>query len=838
MVGQRITFDPIHGTEGEINTDNGLEIVVRGNQTALDSMKNYLTAYNNSVSYQLHLAEKRKVFDVEAADRKREDIALLKEKLVQEYWGERADGSLSIPIGFWYLCGQIQGNAHLNTTIPYKGLLPDWLRDYQKEDIEKAMKYNRSIIYAATGLGKSRLCMCIAYLAEKAGKRTCIIVPTVDLVKQMIDSCKELGFQSVSGAGGDYYFQPGCSVLVTTIQSAFKHIDCFDVIAVDECVPYETKIVTEKGPIKIGSLYKEQEKNLPLPLIKTFNEKTNEFEYKKIIRVIKQKDRNRLKRITFSKVKVCSTHEHPFLTTKGWKKAEELQVGDLCIGTYDESAGYSMAGRVPNDDLKQIAMGIVLGDGSLQQIPSKGRHRLSCIHGIKQEKYAKWKASCFGVPLRTIEKNGYAQSPAVVFTTKVIDLPFGASKKSLDFGQLSSLDERGLAIWYMDDGSLSGKQVTLHTESFSYEEHLQLVALLRSKFGVDFGIHRTTKKDGRSFYYLHTKGTNGLEFLRKVAPFMHYSMQYKNVFPVGGYKWRAKYEQFGTYKITKTEEIEYKHKEKEGFGLFDLEVEGNHNFCVSQTGHKSSLVVHNCHHSAATTWFNLLASAINATHVYGLSATPYRTDGMDVAIHAFSGPLVTERTAAWGIANGWLTKPDIYAVQVSDLPYVSSKKVSAIAYAKQACAPKLQAFLLKKIESGLAAGRTIMVIFNTVKAGESFKKYCLKNGTLKFDVAHAGFRKPFFDFKKGETRLLVGNVKLFGEGVDVPKVDCIITLCNNSSEIITRQVIGRAMRIAKGKKDAIIMDIWFDNYEPYVRARRNRINAYLTIVDKIKEIKI
>lgn len=828
-MGKKVSFDPIPGVIGQINPNMGMEIILRG--PGLDAVRRYLTAYNNSVSYQLSRTEHRRTFNEEMEEKKKAEIADLKEKLVREYYGERPDGSLSVPIGFWYLCEKFEG--HLNTTIPCS-VLPNWLRDYQKEDIRVAMKYNRAIICEATGLGKTRIALSIAHLSQLAKKRTCIIVPTIDLVKQTLEACKELGIENTSGAGGKYHYKPGCDILVTTIDSAYKYIDCFQVIAVDECLPYETEIATEDKSVKIGSLYQLQEKSQPLPLVKTYNEKTEKFEYKQVVRVIKQKDRDTLLQLTFSKIKVKSTHEHPFLTTKGWKNAEELEIGDLCIGTYDKSAGYSMAGCVLNDDLMQVAMGIILGDGALQQIPSKKRFRLSCIHGIKQKEYAQWKAHCFGVPLRFIEKNGYAQTPAVVFTTKVIDLPFGKNKTSLSFTEFECLDERGLAIWYMDDGSLCEKQVALHTESFSYEEHLQMVSLLSKKFDITFNIRKTTKKDGRSFYYLSTKGENGLKFLKKIAPFMHSSMQYKNIFAVGRYKWNAEYKQFGTYKVTKIEEIEYKRKKGEGFGLFDLEIAGNHNFCVSSSGNKSSVVVHNCHHSAASTWFSLLASAINATNVYALSATPYRTDGMDVAIHAWCGPVVVNRTAAWGIEKGWLARPDIYTVQISDLPHVSSKKIGAIAYNKLAHHAKTQEFLLKKIQAGLAAGRTIMVIFNTVKAGQAFKKYC--KGRLDFDVAHADYRKPFLEYKEGKTNLLVGNVKLFGEGVDVPRTDCIITLCNNSSEIITRQVIGRAMRISKNKKDAVILDIWFDNYEPYVKARNNRVKTYLTIVDKIKEI--
>ena len=58
-----------------------------------------------------------------------------------------------------------------------------------------------------------------------------------------------------------------------------------------------------------------------------------------------------------------------------------------------------------------------------------------------------------------------------------------------------------------------------------------------------------------------------------------------------------------------------------------------------------AIIIDESQYSAASTWVELLTAAEKATHVYNLTATPFRADGMDLAIHAFGGPTVFSRDA-------------------------------------------------------------------------------------------------------------------------------------------------------------------------------------------------
>ena len=55
------------------------------------------------------------------------------------------------------------------------------------------------------------------------------------------------------------------------------------------------------------------------------------------------------------------------------------------------------------------------------------------------------------------------------------------------------------------------------------------------------------------------------------------------------------------------------------------------------------------------------------------------------------------------------------------------------------------------------------------------------------------------------------------------------------SESLTRQIVGRAVRLFPGKEKATIIDIHFDNYNQFVSFAEYRNSIYRTIVDNIKE---
>lgn len=254
------------------------------------------------------------------------------------------------------------------------------------------------------------------------------------------------------------------------------------------------------------------------------------------------------------------------------------------------------------------------------------------------------------------------------------------------------------------------------------------------------------------------------------------------------------------------------------------------------------------HHASASTWQELLSTATNATHVYNLTATAFRSDGLDIAIHAFGGPIVYARDAKWGLDNGWLSP--LKVVQVRIRPRYPSGHVIRLpdnmpmqrAYKTLMSASNVQAFIREKLNVALSKGRRIMCIFRTVKFAEVFRKFC--GNTPKFQVAHADKtlskspKLPLKQFNDNLTNLLVACDKLVSEGIDIPSANLLVCATQHTSDITTLQLLGRVLRKSEGKESATCLDIVVMGYSQFERAGKARLAIYKYLCDDVVEIEV
>lgn len=60
--------------------------------------------------------------------------------------------------------------------------------------------------------------------------------------------------------------------------------------------------------------------------------------------------------------------------------------------------------------------------------------------------------------------------------------------------------------------------------------------------------------------------------------------------------------------------------------------------------------------------------------------------------------------------------------------------------------------------------------------------------------------------KDGNT-VIVGSIYTMGEGIDIPNLSAIFLVNTSKSERMIRQILGRGIRLAEGKKNAVLFDI-------------------------------
>lgn len=372
------------------------------------------------------------------------------------------------------------------------------------------------------------------------------------------------------------------------------------IFLLDECVGGNQTVLTKEGvKFRLQTLYKMQKNGKVLPKIKAFDGDTGSFVWADIGKVWSRGEKEVLE-IRSANRKFKCTPNHLFLTSSGWKQAKNLSVGDLLVSTEPNTCQLL---KSLSSDQRQLFLGSFLGDGNIGFSVYNGvkpsRARLKIIHGPAQEEYLRWKASVFGRQgsVEYIEENGFAKNPAYCFSTLMLgieeELP--SNKSYCPQWVLDELDERGLAIWFMDDGDVSVKvnAGVLNTQSFDEDTHIRMVKTLRDRFGINCTYIKIYKKIRNKHYFQISIRKSGVDVIRNIlSKYIHPSMSYKvrkQAEECGGYIWDCDYNVFG---YSAVDEITYLNSKTE---VYDLEVPRYGTFVISGAhGSGSGVVVHNC----------------------------------------------------------------------------------------------------------------------------------------------------------------------------------------------------------------------------------------------------
>ena len=226
----KTAFEPIPNLKGEFKNN---EITLFGSFNTLDEVKKRLTVENKAVLSKLKQLKRQKPYNEKHAIKIKSEIAQLELETKVEYFGENEDGSLSVPPGFWWLVGDMTGHRVKNFNLNIDPVGPKVPRDYQIEAVSTVLGYRRGCIVLPTGTGKS---MCISLLSRaliERGLRVLIVVPTVELISQMLKDIKQIAPKSC-GIGGTHKFKEGVDIAIATVNSGRNYSDVFDAIIIDE----------------------------------------------------------------------------------------------------------------------------------------------------------------------------------------------------------------------------------------------------------------------------------------------------------------------------------------------------------------------------------------------------------------------------------------------------------------------------------------------------------------------------------------------------------------------------------------------------------------------------
>jgi hypothetical protein len=278
-------------------------------------------------------------------------------------------------------------------------------------------------------------------------------------------------------------------------------------VALDECFDSEQPILTEDGWAPIGRIVRDEEQ----VRVYSRNPRTGRLELKPILRWIAHPAPLNILKIDvgYSHSKrgaksIRCTSEHKILTPSGYVEAGTLKVGDPVLVKGHRLTPWQFS----------LVVGGMLGDGGMSRGSSRSSPQMRFTQGEAQFDYLMFKHAMMGELAAPIVegKSGYGPNKVYLFNVGVTEDIWKISKertiserKGSKHSQwsptdtfLSWIDERALAIWFMDDGTLVRQPLVDGTESyyanidtsqFSGRDQFRFLKLLDKRFGLRGELH-------------------------------------------------------------------------------------------------------------------------------------------------------------------------------------------------------------------------------------------------------------------------------------------------------------------------------------------------------------
>lgn len=219
-----------------------------------------------------------------------------------------------------------------------------------------------------------------------------------------------------------------------------------------------------------------------------------------------------------------------------------------------------------------------------------------------------------------------------------------------------------------------------------------------------------------------------------------------------------------------------------------------------------------CHHIVAGTWLKLFRAMPDTFHI-GCTATPERLDGTGLV--ACFGDMIKGPSVSKLMADGYLSKYRLFSAGQFSTDNIHVKMGdydrSELRVALEK--PAIVGNAVDEYERR-ANGLRSLVFCVSVEASKAVADEFHSRGHRAVHLdgdSSPEFRKATMDeFRSAPHPMIICNCELFGEGLDVPGIECVQLLRPTMSLAMYLQQVGRSLR--PGKEQAIILD-HVQNYE-------------------------
>jgi len=309
---------------------------------------------------------------------------------------------------------------------------------------------------------------------------------------------------------------------------------------------------------------------------------------------------------------------------------------------------------------------------------------------------------------------------------------------------------------------------------------------------------------------------------------------------------------YGYLKVTKiiTNIKNYNESEFKQNYVFDMEIEENHNYIVSNSTHVSTnnnifngFVVHNCHNISSKVFSKILFK-LCCKYTIGLSATPKRSDGCEYVFKWHLGDIIyessSERKGKPPIIRYLKIDSKEYREIASENRYTGQKQIQFTSMLSELVDMKKRNELIISIIKDLIGnddGRKILVLSDRRHHLHMINSLLDEDleVTFTYGLFLGGMKQKELD-KSRKCQIILATYQAFGEGVSEKDLDTLLlvtpkkfighlknTTKNESGKL--EQIVGRIFRKEHIQRHPLIIDFQ-DNFSVYKNQASQRKNFY------------
>jgi len=214
------------------------------------------------------------------------------------------------------------------------------------------------------------------------------------------------------------------------------------------------------------------------------------------------------------------------------------------------------------------------------------------------------------------------------------------------------------------------------------------------------------------------------------------------------------------------------------------------------------VVIDEFHKSAAESYQRICRMLPNTKYRLGLTATVGRDDGKEPILYSILGDVVYKIGTQDLIKLGFLVRPKI---TFYNNPGDHSLTKYADDYRANIVEHDGRNILIAKLAMHDPTQK-VLILTKQVRHGK-FLCECIKGskhiyGSIKDEVR----TQIMDDYRNDKIRVLIMTISIGAEGLDIPNMDVIINAAGNKGDVKSIQVLGRVLRLFKGKGTAQYID--------------------------------